>query len=157
MQRTPPVGSPQLARSPAHQPAAGAPAPQKPNWIMSRAALEDSPSRRDGVGFEEEKKKRRKTVWYMGECGRELRLPKIAIMTAQTFLNRFYALQSFKAYDRFVQKRLSNRRPRGVLFFFFLSFFRPDVRLPFEGAARLLGAEGFVSSPRRSRRPPAYS
>ena len=68
-------------------------------WIMSSTELANSPSRRDGMSAEEEKKLLRETNWYVQQCGQELKLPPVAIMTAQTFLNRFYALQSFRKYD----------------------------------------------------------
>lgn len=43
-------------------------------WIMSAVDIENSPSRRDGIRMEEEKKKRRQTVSYIEECGKRLRL-----------------------------------------------------------------------------------
>mmetsp|Transcript_32977 Transcript_32977/g.105225 ORF Transcript_32977/g.105225 Transcript_32977/m.105225 type:complete len:333 (-) Transcript_32977:165-1163(-) len=71
-------------------------------WLMSAAELSNSPSRRDGMSFAEEKKALRQTMWFVQEVAKELKLPPVAVMTAQTFLNRFYALQSFLKYDRFV-------------------------------------------------------
>ena len=73
-----------------------------PKWLMSAEELIHSPSRVDGVDAEEEKKLLCETNWFVQECGKELKLPPVAVMTGQTFLNRFYALQSFARYDRWV-------------------------------------------------------
>lgn len=89
---------------------------------MSTVEIENSPSRRDGIRLEDEKKKRRQTVSYIEECGKRLRLydlsartmwhratatrlrRKLPVVVAETYLSRFYALQSFKKYDRFVRR-----------------------------------------------------
>ncbi|KAL3918850.1 MAG: hypothetical protein SGILL_004048 [Bacillariaceae sp.] len=49
----------------------------------------------------EDESKRRKTCRFIEECGRVLKLPRVAISTAEVFFHRFYAKHSFKDHDRF--------------------------------------------------------
>ncbi|KAJ8609291.1 hypothetical protein CTAYLR_010752 [Chrysophaeum taylorii] len=58
-------------------------------WILSTEELANSPSRRDGIKAEDEKKKRRQTVSFIEECGKKLKLPKLPVVVAETYLNRF--------------------------------------------------------------------
>ena len=62
---------------------------------------EPTPSMRDGYSASEEKKKRRQTSWYISECGLALKLPKLPVLTAQHYFQKFYQAESFKAHDRF--------------------------------------------------------
>lgn len=45
--------------------------------------------------------KRRKTCRFIEEAGRVLKLPRVAISTAEVFFHRFYAKHSFQDHDRF--------------------------------------------------------
>jgi cyclin T len=50
---------------------------------------------------EEDEIKRRKTCRFIEEAGRVLKLPRVAISTAEVFFHRFYAKHSFQDHDRF--------------------------------------------------------
>ena len=73
-------------------------------WIFGRAALENSPSARDGVSAEQERQYRRKTCQFVDKCAMRFKpqMPKLTIATAQVFFHRFFARQSFRAHDRMV-------------------------------------------------------
>lgn len=49
----------------------------------------------------EDEIKRRKTCRFIEEAGRVLKLPRVAISTAEVFFHRFYAKHSFADHDRF--------------------------------------------------------
>ena len=51
--------------------------------------------------IEEEALTRRKTCRFIVEAGRQLKLPRIAVATAQVFFHRFYAKHSFRDHGRF--------------------------------------------------------
>ena len=59
------------------------------------------PSLKDGMTVEEESMKRRKTCRFIEEAGRILKLPRVAVSTAEVFFHRFYAKHSFNDHDRF--------------------------------------------------------
>ena len=70
-------------------------------WLLPPHILENSPSRADAVGKEDEKTYRRRTAIFMEQAGLFLKFRRMTIATAQVFFHRFYALQSFKKYKRF--------------------------------------------------------
>ena len=55
-------------------PAAAPPAPRPNPWILRPEELEQSPSRKDGVAAALEKGYRRKTCFFIDECGLKLKL-----------------------------------------------------------------------------------
>ena len=59
------------------------------------------PSLKKGMSSEEEASKRRKTCRFIEEAGRRLKLPRVAISTAEVFFHRFYARHAFQEHDRF--------------------------------------------------------
>ncbi|KAL7569130.1 hypothetical protein ACA910_016962 [Epithemia clementina (nom. ined.)] len=59
------------------------------------------PSLKDGMTVEEESIRRRKTCRFIEEAGRILKLPRVAVSTAEVFFHRFYAKHSFNDHDRF--------------------------------------------------------
>lgn len=59
------------------------------------------PSLKDGMTVEDEAVKRRKTCRFIEEAGRVLKLPRVAVSTAEVFFHRFYAKHSFNDHDRF--------------------------------------------------------
>ena len=56
---------------------------------------------KDGLTPAEERRSRRRTCRFLEECGRILRLPRVAVATALVFFHRFYARHSFREHDRF--------------------------------------------------------
>uniref|UniRef100_A0A6S8B6U9 Cyclin-like domain-containing protein n=1 Tax=Aureoumbra lagunensis TaxID=44058 RepID=A0A6S8B6U9_9STRA len=71
-------------------------------WILSAQALVNSPSRQDGMSLEEEREQLRKATGQIYRAGQESKIPKESIVTAMIFLIRFYGLQSFRKYNRFI-------------------------------------------------------
>eukprot|EP00239_Pterosperma_sp_CCMP1384_P002372 CAMPEP_0197850102 /NCGR_PEP_ID=MMETSP1438-20131217/14235_1 /TAXON_ID=1461541 /ORGANISM="Pterosperma sp., Strain CCMP1384" /LENGTH=331 /DNA_ID=CAMNT_0043463081 /DNA_START=233 /DNA_END=1225 /DNA_ORIENTATION=- len=67
---------------------------------FTKEQLLDSPSRRDGICFEEEKKRRQGALRLLQAGGQLLSLPQPAILTAAVLLQRFYAVRSFRHYNR---------------------------------------------------------
>jgi len=53
------------------------------------------------MSAEEEALKRRKTCRFIEEAGRVMKLPRVAVSTAEVFFHRFYAKHSFQDHDRF--------------------------------------------------------
>lgn len=94
-------GYPSAAPAAAAQAPAAAPAPRPNPWILRPEELERSPSRADGVAAALEKGYRRKTCFFIDECGLKLKLHRMAVATAHVFLHRFFARQSFRKHDRF--------------------------------------------------------
>lgn len=71
------------------------------SWILGADFLRQSPSRADDISEEGEKRYRRETVINMEKAGESLKFPRAAKATAQVFFHRFYALHSFKKFQRF--------------------------------------------------------
>lgn len=71
-------------------------------WVMTAEELEQCPSRTDGVSASEEKLRRKQTVLFIESCGTSLKLPRLPILVAKTYLNRFFAVQSLRQHDRFI-------------------------------------------------------
>jgi hypothetical protein len=59
------------------------------------------PSVKDGMSQQDESLKRIKTVRFIEETCRLLKLPRVAVATATVFFHRFYAKHSFQTHDRF--------------------------------------------------------
>lgn len=59
------------------------------------------PSIKAGMSEEEETTKRQKTCRFIEEAGRVLKLPRVAVSTAEVFFHRFYAKHTFQEHDRF--------------------------------------------------------
>jgi cyclin T len=59
------------------------------------------PSIKEGMSEKEESLKRKKTVRFIEETCRLLKLPRVAVATATVFFHRFYAKHSFQVHDRF--------------------------------------------------------
>mmetsp|Transcript_18778 Transcript_18778/g.37661 ORF Transcript_18778/g.37661 Transcript_18778/m.37661 type:complete len:382 (-) Transcript_18778:963-2108(-) len=104
----PPAPPPPSAPSSKSAPAA-APPPPPPSSTTSLPkrvprAFDESklPSvLHDGITPAEERQKRRRTCRFLEECGRLLRLPRVAVATSLVFFHRFYAKHSFAEHDRF--------------------------------------------------------
>jgi len=71
------------------------------SWLLSAHELSDSPSRRDQVSAQEERKYRRRTSIFMEEVATRLNVDWQSLATAQVFFHFFYARHSFKRYKRY--------------------------------------------------------
>lgn len=69
-------------------------------WYFSRQEVEDhSPSRKDGIQYEEESELRKLYCSFLQELGRELNVPQLTIATAIMLCHRFYMRQSHAKND----------------------------------------------------------
>ena len=60
----------------------------------------DSPSIKDGMNWENERRLRTLSAKLIQNVGIKLTLPQICIATAVTYFHRFFAQHSFKKHDR---------------------------------------------------------
>jgi hypothetical protein len=67
--------------------------------LLPPALLECTPSRRDGISEGEEAERRFFGTQLIAEAGVLLRLPQVAIATAQSCFHRLYFRRSFRAFD----------------------------------------------------------
>ena len=84
------------------------------NWLglfdcqksFKKKIEEMSPSRKDDITVQHEEKLKTEAGTFLQECGKQLKLPQIAIATALVYFHRFYLVNSFKKTDRYVSKSL---------------------------------------------------
>lgn len=75
------------------------------SWLFSAEHLRNgTPSRRDGISYEEEMKARRTGTSFITELARRLKLKPICKETATVYFHRFYMLRSLKVYQ---EKRIA--------------------------------------------------
>ena len=68
-------------------------------FILSAAALQDSPSRRSGVSEEVEGRQRLYGCELIQEGGCLLKLPQVVMATGQVLFHRFYCKSSMVQFD----------------------------------------------------------
>lgn len=69
-------------------------------WHFSKDEIEyHSPSRKDGIRYEEESHLRKLYCLYLQELGMNLKVPQVTIATAMLFCHRFYMRQSHATND----------------------------------------------------------
>jgi len=73
------------------------------DWIFNEDVLMNTPSRIDGISFEQEKLYRFRTAWFIEELGREMLLSRTIVSMSIAYFQRFYLFQSFKQHNRFVR------------------------------------------------------
>ncbi|KAG7379637.1 Cyclin- protein fam58a [Phytophthora pseudosyringae] len=72
------------------------------DWIFSEQELRATPSQRDGMKFADELVLRRKACDFIEKMAKALDLPKLAQISADNFLHRFYMRQSLVRYDKYL-------------------------------------------------------
>ncbi|TDH74005.1 hypothetical protein CCR75_006879 [Bremia lactucae] len=72
------------------------------DWIFSEHELHSTPSQRDGMKFTDELILRRKACDFIEKMAKSLELPKLAQISADNFLHRFYMRQSLVRYDKYL-------------------------------------------------------
>ncbi|OAF70464.1 hypothetical protein A3Q56_01772 [Intoshia linei] len=70
-------------------------------WNICKNIEETSPSRIDGVNYLKEMYYRQQSAHLIQEMGELLKMSQLSVNTAITYFHRFYAVQSFKKFDRF--------------------------------------------------------
>ncbi|KAF1777328.1 Cyclin-like [Phytophthora cactorum] len=72
------------------------------DWIFSEQELRSTPSQRDGMKYTDELVVRRKACDFIEKMAKALDLPKLAQISADNYLHRFYMRQSLVRYDNFL-------------------------------------------------------
>ncbi|KAK1943221.1 Cyclin-T1-4 [Phytophthora citrophthora] len=72
------------------------------DWIFSEQELRATPSQRDGMKFTDELMLRRKACDFIEKMAKALDLPKLAQISADNYLHRFYMRQSLVRYDKYL-------------------------------------------------------
>ncbi|KAG1687126.1 hypothetical protein DVH05_004806 [Phytophthora capsici] len=72
------------------------------DWIFSEQELRSTPSQRDGMKFTDELMLRRKACDFIEKMAKALDLPKLAQISADNYLHRFYMRQSLVRYDKYL-------------------------------------------------------
>lgn len=75
-------------------------------WIFSQEDIENSPSRKDGLSAEQELAKRQEAALFISDLGEELKVNQLCINTAIIYMHRFFMLNSFKKFHRYVRVSL---------------------------------------------------
>ncbi|XP_037041989.1 cyclin-K [Bradysia coprophila] len=73
-----------------------------PNWYYDKKDLKCSPSIRDGLDFETERRYRKEGARFIMDCGMSMDLGHNTMATGVVYFHRFYMFQSFKAFPRYV-------------------------------------------------------
>lgn len=72
------------------------------DWIFTETELRSTPSQREGVKFVDELILRRKACDFIEKMSKALDLPKLAQISADNFLHRFFMRQSLVRYDKYL-------------------------------------------------------
>ncbi|CAH0519442.1 unnamed protein product [Peronospora belbahrii] len=72
------------------------------DWIFTDEEMRATPSMRDGMKYTDELILRRNACNFVEKMAKALDLPKLAQISANNFLHRFYMRQSFVRYDKFL-------------------------------------------------------
>ncbi|RHY48271.1 hypothetical protein DYB34_011308 [Aphanomyces astaci] len=72
------------------------------HWLFASTTPLLTPSYLAGISFDVETQLRRTTSWYIIDLQRKLDLPRVASLSAMTYMNRFFMLHSFSSHDRFL-------------------------------------------------------
>ncbi|KAF1326505.1 Cyclin-like protein, partial [Globisporangium splendens] len=72
------------------------------DWIFTEKELRSTPSQRDGMKYVDELILRRKACDFIEKMSKSLDLPKLAQISADNFLHRFFMRQSLVRYDKYL-------------------------------------------------------
>lgn len=72
------------------------------DWIFSELELRSTPSQRDGMKYVDELSLRRKACDLIEKMAKTLDLPKLAQISADNYLHRFFMRQSLVRYDKYL-------------------------------------------------------
>ncbi|CAI5720920.1 unnamed protein product [Peronospora effusa] len=72
------------------------------DWIFTEQEMRSTPSIRDGMKYADELIFRRNACDFIEKMAKALDLPKLAQISADNFLHRFYMRQSLVRYDKFL-------------------------------------------------------
>lgn len=73
-----------------------------PCWYYDKNQLRDTPSVRDGIPLETERRYRKEGARFIMTCGTQMGLGHNTMATGVVYFHRFYMFQSFKQFPRYV-------------------------------------------------------
>lgn len=73
-----------------------------PCWYYDKKELRNSPSIRDGMDFETERRYRKEGTRFIMECGTQMLLGHHTIATGAIYFHRFYMFHTFQEFPRYV-------------------------------------------------------
>uniref|UniRef100_A0AAG5DWE4 Cyclin-K n=1 Tax=Anopheles atroparvus TaxID=41427 RepID=A0AAG5DWE4_ANOAO len=73
-----------------------------PNWYYDKKDLRNTPSARDGVDYETERRYRKEGARFIMESGASMSLGHNTVATGVVYFHRFYMFHSFRTFPRFV-------------------------------------------------------
>lgn len=73
-----------------------------PNWYYDKKDLKNTPSIRDGLDFETDRRYRKEGARFIMECGTSMGLGHNTMATGVVYFHRFYVFHSFKSFPRYV-------------------------------------------------------
>ncbi|XP_013101519.1 cyclin-K [Stomoxys calcitrans] len=73
-----------------------------PCWYYDKNELRDTPSVRDGIPLEAERRYRKEGARFIMTCGTQMGLGHNTMATGVVYFHRFYMFQSFKQFPRYV-------------------------------------------------------
>lgn len=73
-----------------------------PNWYYDKRDLKNTPSIRDGLSFETDRRYRKEGARFIMECGTKMGLGHNTMATGVVYFHRFYVFHSFKSFPRYV-------------------------------------------------------
>lgn len=73
-----------------------------PCWYFDKKDLKNTPSIRDGLDFETERRYRKEGVRFIMSCGTAMSLGHNTIATGAVYFHRFYMFHTFQAFPRYV-------------------------------------------------------
>lgn len=73
-----------------------------PCWYYDKKDLKSTPSIRDGLDFETERRYRKEGVRFIMSCGTEMSLGHNTIATGAVYFHRFYMFHTFQEFPRYV-------------------------------------------------------
>lgn len=73
-----------------------------PCWYFDKKDLRNTPSIRDGMDFETERRYRKEGTRFIMECGTQMILGHHTIATGAVYFHRFYMFHTFQEFPRYV-------------------------------------------------------
>lgn len=71
-------------------------------WYYEKKELKATPSSREGIPYETEKRYRAEGARFIIECGKEMSLGHNTVATGVVYFHRFYMVHSFRSFPRYV-------------------------------------------------------
>uniref|UniRef100_A0A182W7E0 Cyclin-K n=1 Tax=Anopheles minimus TaxID=112268 RepID=A0A182W7E0_9DIPT len=73
-----------------------------PNWYYDKKDLRNTPSARDGIDYETERRYRKEGARFIMEAGASMSLGHNTVATGVVYFHRFYMFHSFRTFPRYV-------------------------------------------------------